>query len=363
MIDVREVDMLRRTIPICVLVSVLWAPFAVRGVAQSQAQPREPIAAILDAFKTHQVVAVPDAHRDTAMQASLLALIRDRRFPTVVNDIVVEFGNARYQDLVDRFVRGEDIPYELLQKIWLDTTQAQPIWDTPQPEEVLRAVRAINAAVPRDQQVRVLLGDPPIDWNDVKTKADHLKWIGMRETFPADIVRREVLAKRRRALIMYGVMHLQRKNAQANFESTGPAASLVSILEDSGVTRTFNVGLILDLAKAYPYTVSWPAPSLVILRGTTIGAAPLAYDGPRVTVQAGQIVPVPREQWRSMRMEDQYDAILYLGPPAISSVAMVSPALCADPSYAEMRSRRMALAEWKTDQFEDYCGRVRPIGQ
>jgi hypothetical protein len=62
-------------------------------------------------------------------------------------------------------------------------------------------------------------------------------------------------------------------------------------------------------------------------------------------------------------MEDQYDAILYLGPPAISSVAMVSPALCADPSYAEMRTRRMALAEWKTDQFEDYCGRVRPIGQ
>jgi hypothetical protein len=42
---------------------------------------------------------------------------------------------------------------------------------------------------------------------------------------------------------------------------------------------------------------------------------------------------------------------------------MVSPALCADPSYVEMRTRRMALAEWKGEQLEDYCGRVRPPRQ
>jgi hypothetical protein len=40
---------------------------------------------------------------------------------------------------------------------------------------------------------------------------------------------------------------------------------------------------------------------------------------------------------------------------------MVSPALCADPTYVEMRTRRMALAEWKSDRLEDYCGDFHPI--
>jgi hypothetical protein len=91
-----------------------------------------------------------------------------------------------------------------------------------------------------------------------------------------------------------------------------------------------------------------------------MGAAPVSYDGPRVSVQTGRIVPVPRDQWRSMRLEDQSDALLYIGPRASWSDAMVSPALCADPTYVEMRTRRMALAEWKSDQLEDYCGKVRP---
>jgi hypothetical protein len=342
-----------------VLVALFGLVAASRGGAQSQGKPSDPITAVLDAFKTADIVAIPDPHRNTAIHAFLLSLIRDPRFPARVNDVVVEFGNALYQDRVDRFVRGEDVPYESLRRIWLDTTQAQPASDTPQAEETIRAVRAVNALLSRERQVRVLLGDPPIDWEKVKTRDDHGKWIAMRETFPADLVRREVLAKRRRGLLVYGVAHLQRKNPQANFESTGLAASLVSLLEDGGAS-VFNIGLPLDLANRYPYVASWSVPSLVVTQGTEIGAAPIAYDGPRVSVQTGQMVPIPRDQWRSMRTEDQFNALLYIGPRASWSDAMVSPALCADRTYVEMRTRRMALVEWTSDRLEDYCGNVRP---
>lgn len=345
------------------LAVLLLVPLSIGGVAQSRAKPSEPIAGILEAFKTRQIVGIPDAHRNTATHAFLLSLIRDPRFPTVVNDIVVECGNALDQDIADRFVRGEDVPYETLRKIWLDTTQAQPGCDTPQAEETLRTVRAVNASLRGERQIRVLLGDPPIRWEEVKTKADHMKWIAMREIFPADVVKREILAKHRRALLVYGVGHLWRKNPQANFESAGLAASLVSLLEETHGAKVFNVGLSLDLEKERPDVASWPAPSLVVLRGTDMGAAPVSYDGPRVSVQTGRIVPVPRDQWRSMRKEDQYDALLYIGPRASWSYAMVSPALCADPAYVEMRTGRMALAEWKSDQFKDYCGKVRPPAQ
>jgi hypothetical protein len=342
------------------LVVLLLVPLSIRGVPQSPVKLSEPIAGILEAFKTRQVVGIPDAHRNTATHAFLLSLIRDPRFPTVIRDVVVECGNALHQDVADRFVRGEDVPYETLRKIWLDTTQAQPGCDTPQPEETLRTVRAVNASLRREQQIRVLLGDPPIRWEEVKTKADHSKWIGMREIFPAEVVQREVLAKHRRALLVYGVGHLWRKNPQANFESAGFAASLVSLVEETHGARVFNVGLAFELEMERATVASWPAPSLVVLRGTDLGAAPVSYDGPRVSVQTGRIAPVPRDQWRTMRMEDQYDALLYLGPRTSWSYAMVSPALCADPTYVEMRSSRMVLAEWKSDQLEDYCGKVRP---
>jgi hypothetical protein len=342
---------------------LLLVPPSIQDIAQAQITPSEPLAVVLGAFTTRHIVGIPDPHRNTATQAFLLALIRDQRFQAVVNDIVVECGNALHQDVADRFVRGEDVPHDALRRIWLDTTQAQPGCDTPQPEETLRAVRAVNASRRREQQIRVLLGDPPIRWDDVKTKEDHRKWIGMRETFPAEVVQREVLAKHRKALLVYGVGHLWRKNPQANFESAGMAASLVSLLEETHGARVFNVGLAFDLEKERGNVASWPAPSLVVLRGTDLGAAPVAYDGPRVSVQTGQLTPVPRDQWRSMRMEDQYDALLYLGPRTSWSYAMVSPALCSDPQYVQMRTGRMALAEWKSDRLEDYCGKASRAAQ
>ena len=73
-----------------------------------------------------------------------LSLIRDPRFTGAVNDIVVEFGNARYQDLMDRFVEGEEVPYESLRQVWLNTTQPVQEWAFPIYEEFFRAV-ATNA--------------------------------------------------------------------------------------------------------------------------------------------------------------------------------------------------------------------------
>jgi len=64
--------------------------------------PTEPIAAIIDAFKSHNIVALGEPHGNEQAHAVRLALLRDPRFPAVVNDIVWECGNARYQGVMDR---------------------------------------------------------------------------------------------------------------------------------------------------------------------------------------------------------------------------------------------------------------------
>jgi hypothetical protein len=179
------------------------------------AVPAEPVGAILDAFRTHPLVALGDEHGSEQGSAFRMALIRDARFASVVNDIVVEFGNARYQGLMDRFVRGEDVKPEELRRVWQDTTQVEYEWDLPIYEAFFQAVRQVNASLPRERQLRVLLGDPPIEWENVHTREDLVRWLDIgRDAHAVTVIRREVLDKGRHALLIYGGAHLLRRISQ-----------------------------------------------------------------------------------------------------------------------------------------------------
>ena len=88
------------------------------------AAPLDAITAILDAFRSFRVVSFPGGHTDANdSQALLRALVADPRFGATVNDIVVEFGSSRYQDVMDRYIRGEDVPESAVQRAWLDAVQ------------------------------------------------------------------------------------------------------------------------------------------------------------------------------------------------------------------------------------------------
>src|SRR5688572_19736256 len=91
------------------------------GFAQQSrpAVPIDPITGILDAFRTHQVVALGEGtHGNEQGHAFRLKLIRDPSFAAAVNDIVVESGNALYQNVIDRFVGGEDVAESVLRRVW-----------------------------------------------------------------------------------------------------------------------------------------------------------------------------------------------------------------------------------------------------
>jgi erythromycin esterase-like protein len=132
---------------------------AAATVSPKAAVPANAIDAVIDAFRTHRVVALGEGpHGNEQGHAFRLALIRDPRFAATVNDIVVEFGSARYQDVMDRFVNGDDVPRDTLRHVWQDTTVGTPLWDKPIYEEFFRAVRAVNAKLRPERRLRVLLG-------------------------------------------------------------------------------------------------------------------------------------------------------------------------------------------------------------
>ncbi len=300
-------------------------PAAAQSPSPRNAEPVEPIGAVIEAFRTHAVVALAEDHGNEQGHAFRLALVRDPRFAATVDDILVEFGNARYQDLMDRFVRGEPVSDEALRRVWQETTQISGVWDRPIYEEFFRAVRAVNAGLPRERQLRVLLGDLPVDWEVARRfppKPGERRLYGQpipdaaaeermdRDRHATEVLRRETLAKHRRALVIFGGGHLTRR-----------PASIVGRLERAGGTRVFTITNATrqsfeTLLALQPDAASWTVPSLAMTAGTVLEQRELA----------------------------DFDAVLFLGPPSAMSNSRLPRSLCEDAGYIAMRRERMALS-------------------
>jgi hypothetical protein len=246
---------------------------------------------------------------------------------------------------MDRYIRGDDVAESLVQRAWLDAVQPGISLDNENTPAFFRAVREANAKRPAAEKTRVLLGDPPIDWEHVRTKADYRKWEIQRDSYPADLVRRLVLAHNRKALIVYANGHLLRQEILTNYDMTSwQSQTIVSLIEAPGGTRVFTVRAEGSLTQWQPNTASWTPMTLTTVRGTTLGAADFSeFESPdqRYRIRGEEdFVPIPRNEWASRRLEDIVDGILYAPSRTTSGIW---PQLCADPGYAKMRIDRITL--------------------
>ena len=66
--------------------------------------------------------------------------------------------------------------------------------------------------------MRVLCGDPYIDWDKVKTKDDIGPFLGHRDQWYARVVKDEVLAKHHRAFLIAGSAHFLRQRGNGYIE-------------------------------------------------------------------------------------------------------------------------------------------------
>jgi hypothetical protein len=124
-----------------------------------------------------------------------------------------------------------------------------------------------------------------MDWERIHTLEDIRQWMANplvgRDRYPADLIRREVLAKQRRALVVYGAMHLQRRNLFSNYEPGESALpTIVSLLEAARATKVFTIWVNAHVEKLQADVASWGKPSIAIIRGTVLGAADFTFYYP-----------------------------------------------------------------------------------
>ena len=337
----------RRLVLVAALLCVARMDGRAQEAGRRPAVRLDPASVILDAFATHPVVALGEgAHGNVLGHAFRLTLIRDPRFAALVNDIVVESGSATYQDVMDRFVRGETVPASALRDIRENTVTATPAWDRPMFDEFFQAVRDLNRSLPRERQLRILLGDPPMDWSTVRNADDYRKVLLQRDSHPAGLIRREVLARGRRALVVYGDGHFQARTER-------PGRSLVGILETGGTSVFSITSTYTDLSRFQSDVASWRTPGLAVLTGSLIGAAPYeAFFGP----------PPPVDYFKANpNIEDHYDAVLVLGTPSSLALGGLDYPRCAEPAYVNMRVGRMVLTGMPptvADRLAQECARA-----
>lgn len=315
----------RFALPAAILLLSVARAWSGVPAAEATSAVRPAIDGVLEAFERADLVTLgerPWSKLDSDFRHELLA---DPRFGRVVDDIVVEFANARWQPLLDRYLLElQNVPADSLRPIWQEASEPGA-WDSPVYAYLIESVRRANRGLPPGERVRVLAGEPPIDWSRVESAADLDAW-GPRGAHVLGVVEREVIAKGRKALLVYGARNFFRRDralrAQGNLTT-----SLEARHPD---LKVFVIGTVPELspaAAALDSAITLAArPVLVSLAGSKIGAWPA-----KRLYEFGEGV-----------LSGMADGLLYYGPKD-DRQERPSDRVARDPEYVKEVARRKAL--------------------
>ncbi len=297
---------------------------------------------LIASFESANLVALGERHWAREDAEFRLKLIRDPAFAQTVTDVVVEFANPFYQDLLDRYMNGEAVPSAVLRRIWQDTTQPGA-WDSPVYEDLLHAVRKVNAVLPEAKRLRVLAGDQFIDWS----RSPQPRLNDERGNSAASVIEREVLNRGRKALVLFGSAHVYRNRP----------ATIVDILQYNPKARWFVVVPAggPDLSNVFSgVEASSSSPKLVLLGHSPVGdlyandileksaMRVKLVDGKPLLVD-GRPVLIPAQMFEShLTIRHVADACLYFGE-APTEFVQPPAALYDGTEYAKELRRRRAM--------------------
>jgi hypothetical protein len=291
--------------------------------------PRAALDAILGTFRTHQVVLLGEIHWSVAQHRFIRRLLRDPRLPRTIDDIAVEFANARYQPLIDRYVAGSEVPTDSLALVWQDAI-VPLAWDASVYPAFFRAVRTVNARLPKTRRLRVIALDPPIQWDSVRTAADIPRRWGYRDPVWFEILDREVIAKGHKALVIAGGLHVIRRDPVSSFrEASLDRAGLGDAFAQRYAGLAYSAYPVVGERGVGSLVKHWRPNMLAPVSGTTLGArsSHLLMPGNLTvfTMVDGKRVPRVLEEKDYPPIDQLIDAVVYYGPDTLLAPVELAP--------------------------------------
>jgi hypothetical protein len=317
--------------------------------AASAAKALPAIDEIAKQFDKHPLIMIGELHRSREIHAFLQQMLRDPAFICSADDIVVEFGNSRLQNLADTYVSGGNVTQAQLQSVWRETA-VRLTWNSPLYQQFYETVRDINQKHLCTHSIRVVLGDPPLDWSKIKTVKDYERFTD-RDGSYADVVEREVLSKHHRALLVAGELHAM-KQLPKDYQSEPEDPTVAQRIERKHPGALFSI-VSVPLPNAAKALNLGPAPSFSVVRGSALEHADFQltdYDSTvtLVSVNGKQVWKLePAKHWPPMG--NVVDGLLYVGG---NHSLYPSPTIYLDPVYQqELRRRALIIKNYNGQDF------------
>jgi hypothetical protein len=242
-------------------------------------------------FDTHQFVFMGSTHGWRKQHDFQLCVLSRPAFQRRATDVMVEWANPVYQNLVDRYLlKLEPIPIDSLAPVWIDS-DAPDLWGrlTLMPA-FYEAVRTMNEHLEPTRRIRVIGGNEPIDWSKVQTQEDVARY-PYKSNWAAHVIMEHYAPEPSRKLfVIYGEGHVNRRGTL-----TAEARQKVSL------DQWFMVGVIRERGADDELIAKMGDPAQPFYAGT----AGLVADPPYP-----RDLSIARQQPLAAVM----NAVVYLGP-------------------------------------------------
>jgi hypothetical protein len=206
-------------------------------------------------------------------------------------------------------------------------------------------VRAVNLTLPPTQRIHVWLGDPPVDWSKVKTHAD-LSQLANRNQYPADLIKATILARKRKALVIYGAGHLfGNASLKTLVEQSYPDAFFVITpyfgFTDRACSEAFERAVHdwPNIALATPVRNSALQDEMHAPGCHFVGASDFTFDKTATEAQKAKAVADTDDKLSGLAG----NALLYLGPATGLTQSPIAPDLYLDTDFRKEIGRRFQI--------------------
>ena len=309
------------------------------------------VKAIVDQFDQSDLVGLGELHGSQADQNLRFQLIHSKAFVRKVHIIAVEGLNGLYQEDLDRYIRGEDAPPAQVQKVWRDSTDifVGPVILTVY-QQFLAEVRSVNRGLPDKLKLRVIAADPPLDWGKIQSLAEFRSILGKRVDFAVEVIEREAIRKRQKALLVFADSWFTRNKQHMTRNGLAPWTDTIGARLDQDfpgrlyVIAPIRSGEFPESAKLEGFIGTPPSPVLLRLHETVFGSLDANEFLP---ANSGALLGAPPPQVHTYRdgttLGEVADAVIYRGKIA-DAVARPDPSYLADAAYQAELKRRAALA-------------------
>ncbi|WP_111979380.1 hypothetical protein [Algibacillus agarilyticus] len=303
-----------------------------KQIDQVKRQAKPAVDAILDKFSTHTLVAMGDYHWNAEVMQFINNLVAQPRFAHEIKHIIVEFGNARFQPLLNDYLQGKAVSDTELKQV-MRSSIFFTAWQPNEYGQFFSIIRQHNLHLSTAEQIKVTLAEPAFTWQASTTQTEWQKAANNKVSgFYAQA--EKAIQKKQKTLMVFGAFHL--------LKATSISSSPIPIK---------NQPLATQIEAQYPgkLYVVWPAtqpeftqaiaditnPALIELNNSPIGD--LAF----VDLLPKSKVRLSRMERLDAKASELSDAYLFVGQTERST--RFPPDVMADKAWIKEMQRRVAI--------------------